>query len=43
MPTLDSGDLFKVGGYYTQDAEDEEDVLNLNTRVTKLTRGKLHK
>ena len=35
---LNSGDLTKVDGYYTQDDEDEEDVLNLNTKVIKLTR-----
>ena len=43
MPVLDETVLNKVGGYYVKDDNCEEDVININTRVMKLTRSKLFK
>ncbi len=41
MPTLHPAEYGKVGGVYFQDEDNTEDVMNLTTRVMKLTRGKL--
>ena len=43
MPVLDESVLERVGGYYVNDPDCEEDVINLNTKVMKLTRSKLFK
>ena len=43
MPMSNPDDLNKVAGYYTQDEDNKDDVLNFNTRVMKLMRGKLTK
>ena len=43
MPVMDESVLNRVGGYYVKDENCKEDVINLNTKVMKLTRSKLLK